>query len=82
MLSTRDAQIMQLWLEKQRSLHTRGCYRRDSERLLNHAKKALPRITLGDLQSFAQSLIDEGLAPVSRVRTLAGSKASSASAAG
>jgi site-specific recombinase XerC len=74
MRSARDAHIINLWLETQRSLHTRGCYRSDSERLLNHAKKALPRITLGDLQSFAQSLIDEELAPVSRVRTLAAVK--------
>jgi integrase/recombinase XerD len=30
--------------------------------------------TLGNLQSFAQSLVEEGLAPVSRVRTLAATK--------
>lgn len=74
MRSARDSHIIKLWLEKQGSSYTRSCYQHDSERLLNHAKKALPRITLGDLQSFAQSLIDEGLAPVSRVRTLAAIK--------
>jgi len=45
-----------LWLAKQPSPHTRGCYRRDSERLLEHAKKPLASITLADLQSFAQTL--------------------------
>src|SRR5947209_6501054 len=74
MVSTRDAKIIQLWLEKQRSLYTRGCCQRDSRRLLDHAKKPLLRITLGDLQNFAHSLIESGLAPVSRVRTLAAIK--------
>jgi integrase/recombinase XerD len=66
--------ISALWLEKQRSLHTRSCYRRNSERLLNHANKPLLRITLADLQKFAQSLIESGLAPISRVRALAAIK--------
>ena len=38
------------------------------------AGKPLARITLGDLDSFAQSLVAEGLAPVSRARTLAATK--------
>ena len=50
------------------------CYRIDSERLLKHAKKPLSRITLADLQSFAQFLASLGLAPISRVRTLAAVK--------
>src|SRR6266550_5143097 len=74
MVTTRDAQIIQLWLEKQASLHTRGCYRRDSERLLDHVNKPLARITLGNLQGFAGTLIDSGLAPISRGRTLAAIK--------
>ena len=73
MLST-DAQIIKLWVENQPSSHTRWCYRHDSEQLLNHAKKSLSRITLADLQSFAQSLATSGLAPISRVRTLAAVK--------
>ena len=71
MRSSRDAEIIKIWLEKQPSLYTRYCYRLDSERLLNHAKKPLSRITLADLQSFAQSLASSGLAPISRTRTLA-----------
>ena len=74
MSSSRDSKIVDLWLEKHPSPHTRGCYQRDSERLLNHAKKPLARITLGDLQSFAQSLTSAGLAPISRARTLAAVK--------
>jgi site-specific recombinase XerD len=34
----------------------------------------LNRLTLGDLQGFAQSLIQAGLAPISRARTLAAVK--------
>jgi integrase/recombinase XerD len=74
MTFTRDAQIIQLWLGKQPSLHTRGCYHRDCRRLLDHVKKSLARITLADLQSFAQALIESGLAPISRVRTIAAVK--------
>jgi integrase len=54
--------------------HTLGCYRHDSERLLKHAQKPLSRITLADLQNFAQDLVGSGLAPVSRVRILAAVK--------
>ena len=74
MLSSRDAKIIELWVEKQPSPYTRGCYRRDSERLLNHAKKPLSAITLADLQSFDRDLTRSGLAPISRVRTLAAVK--------
>ena len=56
MLSSRDAEIIDLWVEKQPSSHTRGCYRHDFERLLNHAKKPLSAITLADLQGFSQEL--------------------------
>src|ERR1035437_7561150 len=74
MVSSRDSHIIELWLARQASPHTRGCYRRDADRLLVHVSKPLSRLTLGDLQSFAQSLIEAGLAPISRARTLAGVK--------
>ena len=74
MLSSKDSQIISLWLERQPSPHTRGCYRRDSAKLLEHSGKPLSHITLGDLQNFAQSSIGSGLAPISRVRTLAAVK--------
>jgi integrase/recombinase XerD len=73
MLSSPDSEIIELWLEKQRSLHTQGCYRHDSARLTEHAKKPLAGITLADLQSFAQSL-EVGLAPISRARTIAATR--------
>jgi hypothetical protein len=74
MISSRDAQIIKLWVENHPNPNTRYCYWFDSERLLNCAKKPLSRITLADLQAFAESLSDAGLAPVSRVRVLAATK--------
>ena len=74
MTSSRDSHIIELWLARQGSPHTRGCYRRDAARLLAHVSKPLNRLTLGDLQSFAQSLVEDGLAPISRARTLAAIK--------
>ena len=74
MVSSCDSQIIELWLERQASPHTRGCYRRDVARLRAHFRKPLNQITLGDLQGFAQSLIQAGLAPISRARTLAAVK--------
>jgi integrase/recombinase XerD len=74
MISSRDAEIIGLWVEKYPNPYTRYCYRLDSERLLKHAKKSLPRIILADLQNFAQKLTNSGLAPISRVRTLAAVK--------
>ena len=74
MVSSRDSHIIELWLQRQPSPHTRGCYRRDVTKLLAHVSKSLNRLTLGDLQGFAQSLIETGLAPISRARTLAAVK--------
>jgi integrase/recombinase XerD len=71
MVSSSDSTILKLWLNSQASPHTRSCYRRDANRLLTHAKKPLKTIGLGDLQDFAESLVAAGLAPVSRLRTLA-----------
>jgi len=64
MLSSRDSHIIDLWLERQASPHTRGCYQRDVRRLRAYVPKPLNQITLGDLQGFAQSLIRDGLAPI------------------
>ncbi len=74
MISSRDTEIVELWLERQASPHTRSCYQRDAARLLAFTAKPLEHINLGDLQRFAQSLIQAGLAPISRVRTLAAVK--------
>jgi site-specific recombinase XerD len=69
-----DSEIIELWLQSQSSPATMDCYRRDAERLLAHARKPLNRIDLGDLHKFSQSLIAEGLAPISRGRTIASIK--------
>jgi len=74
MTSSPDTEILALWLDRQPSPHTRSCYLRDSGRLFAHVAKPLGRINLSDLQSFAQSLIDAGLAPISRARTIAATK--------
>jgi integrase/recombinase XerD len=74
MSSSRDTEIIELWLAKQSSPHTRSCYGRDVQRILSYSVKSLKGITLADLQRFAQSLVDAGLAPVSRARTLAAIK--------
>jgi integrase/recombinase XerD len=74
MVSSREAKIIEIWLENHANPHTRDCYHRDSKRLLDFAEKPLARITLSDLQGFAQSLTDEGLAPISRARTIAAIK--------
>lgn len=71
MVSPSDSMILEQWLTSQASPHTRSCYRRDADRLLAHVKKPLRAIDLGDLQDFAESLVAAGLAPVSRLRTLA-----------
>ncbi|HUA57702.1 MAG TPA: tyrosine-type recombinase/integrase [Verrucomicrobiae bacterium] len=71
MVSPSDSTILKQWLNSQASPHTRSCYQRDANRLLAHTKKRLKAIDLGDLQDFAESLVAAGLAPVSRLRTLA-----------
>jgi integrase/recombinase XerD len=69
-----DLESIALWLNNHASPLTRDCYGRDAERLLAHVHKPLNRITLGDLQSFEQSLVAAGLAPISRARTIAAIK--------
>ena len=69
--SADNSRIVDLWLETRVNPHTRDCYRRDAMRLVAHAAKPLTSLTLRDLQSFVQSLSDSGLAPVSRLRSIA-----------
>jgi integrase/recombinase XerD len=74
MTSPKDGKIIEIWLDRHPNPRTRYCYELDSTRLLKHAGKPLARITVHDLQRFAQSLIDRGLAPISRARTIAATK--------
>ena len=74
MVSSPDTEIIELWLAKQSSPHTRSCYRRDANRIVSCFNKPLKDIGLADLQSFAEHLVETGLAPISRARTLAAVK--------
>jgi integrase/recombinase XerD len=66
-----DDQLVELWLHG-RSPHTQRAYHADVGRFVAFVARPLPRVTLGDVQAFADSLA--GLAPSSRARTLAAVK--------
>ncbi len=66
-----DLQLIELWLHG-RSLHTHRAYKGDTRRFLAFTDKALPTVTLGDLQAFQGQL--EALSTASQVRTLAAVK--------
>lgn len=55
-----DQQLIDLWLHG-RCRHTRRAYRADSGRFLEAVKKPLHRVSLGDLQNFANDLVESGL---------------------
>lgn len=66
-----DERLIELWLHG-RSKATQIAYKRDVRRLFAFADKPLREITLGDLQSFMDSLSE--LAPASQARVLSGVK--------
>ncbi len=66
-----DGQVLALWLHG-RSKHTQRAYSAKAERFLSFSMKPLVRISLSDLQSFADSLT--GLAQSSKAQTLAAIK--------
>lgn len=66
-----DSHLVALWLHG-RGPHTARAYRADVARLQACTGKPLAATTLGDLQSFSDSLLD--LRPASRARTLAACK--------
>lgn len=66
-----DDHVIELWLHG-RSSHTQRAYRADVERFRAGAGKALVRVTLADLQQFANSLGE--LSAVSRYRCLSAVK--------
>ncbi|MBW8039235.1 MAG: tyrosine-type recombinase/integrase [Planctomycetes bacterium] len=68
-----DEQVVGLWLHG-RSPHTQKAYAGDIVRFFKHVDKQLRYITLGNLQGFADSLIDEELKPASQHRILAAVK--------
>lgn len=68
-----DEQVVGLWLHG-RSPHTQKAYSGDVVRFFKKVDKQLSHVTLGDLQSFADSLIEAGLKPASQHRILASVK--------
>jgi len=69
--ATHDAELVRLWLHG-RGVNTRDAYARDVARLFVAVPKELRSMTLGDLQTFADSLAD--LAPSSQKRILSAAK--------
>lgn len=68
-----DGQVVGLWLHG-RSPHTQKAYSTDIIRFFTFVNKQLRHTTLGDLQSFADSLSEENLKPASQHRILAAVK--------
>ena len=68
-----DEQLVNLWLHG-RSIHTQRAYLSDINRFMAHVQKGLHKITLGDIQIFADGLADDGLQPSSQHRVLAAVK--------
>jgi len=66
-----DTQLVALWLHG-RSVHTQRAYRGDVNRFQAFAGQPLRRVTLGDLQGFADSLLH--LSPASQSRILSALK--------
>jgi integrase/recombinase XerD len=68
-----DSRLVELWLHG-RPTTTQRVYRSDVDCFLATAGKALQAVTLGDLQSFADSLEARSLMPATRHRMLAAVK--------
>jgi len=68
-----DQHLVELWLHG-RSPHTQRAYGADAARFLDAVGKPLHRVTLGDLQGFAELLAQSGLQPPSVHRTMSAVK--------
>src|SRR6266487_2611432 len=66
-----DVHVVELWLHG-RSRHTQRAYRANAKRLFIFTSKPLAHVTLGDLQTFRDSLMS--LAPSSQAQALAAVK--------
>ena len=67
-----DRHLIELWLGKHASRHTRQNYARHARRFLVFVAKPLAEVRLGDLQAFSASL--EHQAPASRANAIAALK--------
>lgn len=65
-----DAQLVELWLSTKTSAHTRRAYASDAARFLAAVQKPLARVTLADLQVWADRLGQGNLQPASQNRAL------------
>jgi integrase/recombinase XerD len=68
-----DERLSELWLHG-RPITTQKVYRADFARLIRFARNEIRLLTLGDLQSFGDSLEELGLAPATRHRILSSCK--------
>lgn len=67
-----DEHCIRLWLDGHRSDHTRRAYQTDLGSFFAVVRKPLRQVTLGDVQTYAESITH--LAPASRARKLAALK--------
>lgn len=65
--SDHDAQVIEDWLARQDSAHTKEAYRRDGEAMLRSIGKSLQHITLSDLEAYGRSLQGK---PATRARKI------------
>ena len=72
-VQTTDQQLIDLWLHGRCRNTSRG-YRAEVQRALDFAGKPLRETTLGELQSYADSLETSALEPATRRRMLASVK--------
>jgi integrase/recombinase XerD len=68
-----DEHLIELWLHG-RSHHTQRAYRKDIQTFIASISKPLNRITLGDLQNFASTIMASELQPASIHRALSAIK--------
>jgi len=72
-LTADETALLAGWLHG-RSPHSARAYSANIARFLAHVEKPLAAVTLADLQGYADSLADAGLAPASQARMLAAVK--------
>jgi integrase/recombinase XerD len=65
-----DSRLIDLWLSLKISSHTRRAYAAEAMRFLEFGHKSLARVTLADLQSYAEVLGQGTLKPSSQNRAL------------
>ena len=65
-----DGQVVELWLSMKTSSHTRRAYAAEAARFFAFAKKPLSRVTLTDVQAWADHLGQGSLKPASQNRAV------------